>query len=114
MIAVKRIYDPPSRNDGKRMLVDRLWPRGIRKEDAKIDEWLRDIAPSNELRRWFSHDPAKWTDFRKKYRKELKDKAEVVNRLRSAANKGRMTLLFSAKDEEHNNAVVLKEVIERG
>lgn len=112
MIKVKRIYDPPSTEDGKRILVDRLWPRGIKKEGAGIDEWLKEIAPSNELRKWFSHDPAKWEEFRKRYRKELKDKTDLVGKIRGESKKGRITLLFSAKDEGHNNAVVLKEVLE--
>jgi uncharacterized protein YeaO (DUF488 family) len=113
MIRIKRIYDPPSQSDGMRILVDRLWPRGIRKDEAKIDEWLKDIAPSDTLRKWFAHDPAKWPVFREKYRKELKDRKDIVDRLRKEANKGRVTLLFSTKDTEHNNAVALKEMIEQ-
>ncbi len=114
MIKIKRIYDPPSKDDGKRILVDRLWPRGIRREDAKIDEWLKDIAPSDELRKWFSHEPSKWQEFKSRYKKELKDKSDLIERLRSESKSGTITLLFAAKDMEHNNAVVLKEVIERG
>ena len=113
MIKVKRIYDPPVRTDGKRVLVDRLWPRGIRKDAAKIDLWLRDIAPSSGLRKWFGHDPEKWTLFRERYARELEAKADMVGQLRSAAKKGTVTLLFSAKDEERNNAVALKAYIER-
>ncbi len=112
MVKTKRIYDPPSPDDGKRILIDRLWPRGIRKEEAKIDEWLKDIAPSTELRKWFSHDPVKWQEFRKRYKDELKKKSELVEKLRAEAKKGDITLLFAAKDTEHVNAVVLKEVIE--
>jgi uncharacterized protein YeaO (DUF488 family) len=112
MVKIKRIYDPVSRDDGRRMLVDRLWPRGLRKEDARIDEWLKEIAPSNELRRWFGHDPAKWQQFRKKYSAELADKSELLEKLRAEARKGMITLLFAAKDVTHNNAVVLKELIE--
>ncbi len=112
MLKLKRVYDPPSKDDGKRILVDRLWPRGIRREDAKIDEWLKDIAPSDELRRWFSHNPSKWQEFRIKYRQELKDKIELIDKIRKEAKKGTVTLLFAAKDAEHNNAIVLKEVIE--
>lgn len=112
MVKVKRIYDPPSPEDGKRALVDRLWPRGIKKEEAKIDEWLKDIAPSSELRKWFSHDPEKWEGFRERYRKELKDKSDLIGKIRGESKKGTVTLLFSAKDKEHNNAVVLKEVID--
>lgn len=112
MVKVKRIYDPPSKDDGRRVLVDRLWPRGIKKENAMIDEWLKDIAPSDELRKWFSHEPSKWEEFKRRYREELKDKKGLIERLRSEARRGRVTLLFAAKDREHNNAVVLKEVIE--
>ena len=112
MLKLKRVYDPPSKDDGKRLLVDRLWPRGIKKEDAKIDEWLKDIAPSDELRRWFSHDPAKWQEFRRRYKEELKEKRELIERLREEAKRGTITLLYAARDEEHNNAVVLKEVID--
>jgi uncharacterized protein YeaO (DUF488 family) len=113
MIRLKRIYDPPARADGKRILVDRLWPRGLKKEDAHIYEWLKDIAPSNELRKWFGHEPDNWSEFKTRYQKELAGKADIVKPLRDAAKKGVVTLLFSAKDIEHNNAVVLKEVIDR-
>jgi uncharacterized protein YeaO (DUF488 family) len=114
MIKVKRIYDSPSRGDGKRILVDRLWPRGVKKDEAKIDEWLKDIAPSDALRKWFGHDPRKWPAFREKYKKELQERSETIGRLRKEAKRGRVTLLFAAKDPEHNNAVVLKELIGRG
>ncbi|MHB8844260.1 MAG: DUF488 domain-containing protein [Nitrospirota bacterium] len=114
MVVVKRIYDPLSRTDGKRILVDRLWPRGIRKDEARIDAWLKDIAPSTELRKSFGHDPDKWPLFKTRYKQELKEHGELVDELRRTAKKGRVTLLFSAKDREHNNAVVLKEVLERG
>lgn len=113
MIRIKRIYDLSSADDGKRILVDRLWPRGIRKEDAKIDEWLKDIAPSDELRKWFSHDPSKWQEFKTKYRQELKGKTELIEIIRKEAKRGTVTLLFAAKDMEHNNACVLKEIIEK-
>jgi uncharacterized protein YeaO (DUF488 family) len=112
MVKIKRIYDPVSRDDGSRILVDRLWPRGLRKGDVKIDEWLKEIAPSNELRRWFGHDPAKWQQFRKKYSAELADKSELLEKLKASARKGTITLLFAAKDVAHNNAFVLKELIE--
>lgn len=112
MVKIKRIYDPFTKNDGKRILVDRLWPRGIKKEDAHIDEWLREIAPSDELRKWFSHDPSKWHDFKKRYKNELKGKQNLIEKLMIDAKKGRVTLLFAAKDVEHNNAVVVKEIIE--
>jgi uncharacterized protein YeaO (DUF488 family) len=113
MIRIKRIYEKQKRTDGKRILVDRLWPRGIKKESAKIDLWLKDIAPSNELRKWFSHDPAKWTKFRNRYKKELKGKPDLLNQLREESKKGDVTLLFSAKNTEHNNAVVLKELLSK-
>ncbi|HXY62361.1 MAG TPA: DUF488 domain-containing protein [Nitrospirota bacterium] len=113
MLKIKRIYDPWSRDDGKRILVDRLWARGIKKDEAKIDEWLKDIAPSDALRKWYAHDPDKWPAFRQKYRKELKGKKDIVDRLRKDAKKGNVTLLFSAKNEDRNNAVALKEMIER-
>jgi len=113
MIMIKRIYEPPSKSDGKRILVDRLWPRGIKKVEARIDEWLKDIAPSNELRKWYSHDPAKWLAFREKFRKELANKKDIIERLRKEASRGRVTLLFSSKNTEINNAVALKEIIEQ-
>ena len=112
MVKTKRIYEQASRDDGKRILVDRLWPRGLKKEEAKIDEWMKDIAPSDELRKWFAHDPVKWPEFKKRYINELKNKAELVERLRAEAKKATITLLFAAKDIEHDNAVVLKELIE--
>jgi len=112
MIKLKRVYDPYADSDGKRILVDRLWPRGIKKEDARIDHWLKDIAPSDELRKWFSHDPAKWEEFKKRYRKELESRQEVIEDLRKESRRGTVTLLFAAKDTERNNAVVLKEILE--
>jgi uncharacterized protein YeaO (DUF488 family) len=111
LIKIKRVYDPVSVDDGKRILVDRLWPRGLKKDEARIDEWLKEIAPSDELRKWFSHDPSKWQEFKNRYKKDLKSKSEITEKLRTEAKKGPVTLLFSAKDIEHNNAVVLKEVI---
>ena len=112
MVKIKRVYDQASASDGKRILVDRLWPRGIKKEAAAIDEWLKDIAPSTELRKWYSHDPAKWGEFKKLYQIELKDKIGIVDRLRQESKKRTITLLFSAKAMELNNAVALKEFIE--
>ena len=111
MIKLKRIYDPYSRQDGKRVLVDRLWPRGIKKENAQIDEWLKDIAPSDALRKWFSHDPSRWEEFKKRYNDELKNKRELFKGLIADSRKGTVTLLFGAKDIEHNNAVVIKEAL---
>jgi len=111
MLKVKRIYDPASSDDGKRILVDRLWPRGLKKEDAKINEWLKDIAPSDELRKWFAHDPKKWKEFKERYKKELKDKGEILARLKKEVKQGDVTLLYSARDQEHNNAVALMETL---
>jgi uncharacterized protein YeaO (DUF488 family) len=111
VVKLKRVYDPPSPDDGKRILVDRLWPRGIKKDDARIDEWLKEIAPSNELRTWFGHDPSKWKEFKNRYIRELKTKQELVKRLRQEAKKNTVTLLFAAKDTKHDNAVVLREVL---
>jgi len=111
MIQTKRIYDPVLPGDGKRVLVDRLWPRGIKKGEARIDDWLKDIAPSNELRYWFSHDPSKWLEFKKRYKKELKNKFAVLEKIRKESEKETITFLFAAKDVEHNNAVALKEII---
>jgi len=111
MISVKRIYESPSRNDGTRVLVDRLWPRGVSKEDAKIDAWLKDIAPSDELRHWFDHDPSKWSAFKRKYATELKHNKALLEELGAMVSKGHVTLVFAAKDEEHNNAVALRDYL---
>ncbi|HEY6006790.1 MAG TPA: DUF488 domain-containing protein [Geobacteraceae bacterium] len=111
MLRAKRIYEPPAPEDGRRVLVDRLWPRGVSKDAARVDEWLKEIAPSDDLRTWFGHDPAKWEEFRVRYREELRSHAEVLERLRREAKQETVTLLFAAKDEAHNNAVVLKEVL---
>jgi len=116
MVKIKRIYDQPEKADGKRVLVDRLWPRGVKKEDAGLDLWLKDIAPSDELRKWFSHDPSKWQEFKKRYRHELKDKPDMqgmIEDFKKAAQQGTVTLLYAAKDADRNNAVVLKEMIEK-
>jgi uncharacterized protein YeaO (DUF488 family) len=109
-IKVKRIYDPSEKSDGFRILVDRLWPRGIKKEDAGIDLWDKEIAPSNELRHWFNHDPHKWSQFRKLYEKELIGKSQLAELIKTIRGKT-ITLLYSAKDTEHNNAVALKDII---
>lgn len=111
MVKIKRIYDGPAPGDGRRVLIDRLWPRGISKDEAGIDEWLKEIAPSDELRKWFGHDPARWEEFRRRYREELEAHGELLERLRSEARKGTVTLLFAAKDAEHNNVVVLQEML---
>ncbi len=110
-IQVKRIYESPSAEDGFRILVDRLWPRGIKKEKANIDLWLKDIAPSDSLRKWFNHDPEKWEEFKKRYCKELIGKQEFIDLLSQHLKKGKVTFLFSAKDEVHNNAVALREYL---
>ena len=111
-IRVKRAYAPTLRNDGCRVLVDRLWPRGVGKEEARIDEWCREIAPSDELRRWYGHAPEKWSEFRRRYFAELGEKEEIVAELVEKARGEGLTLVFGAKDEEHNNAVALKEYLE--
>lgn len=110
-IGLKRIYDAKADEDGFRVLVDRLWPRGISKQDAAIDLWLKDIAPSQELRRWFDHNPARWPEFSRRYREELQHNEALVDVLREKARRSVVTLLFAAKDVEHNNAVVLKDVL---
>jgi uncharacterized protein YeaO (DUF488 family) len=107
-IQTKRIYDPPARDDGARVLVDRIWPRGIRKEDAKLDLWLREAAPSTELRKWFGHEPEKWTEFQKRYARELDGNRDVLAKLDALIAKGPVTLVFAAKDAERNNAVALR------
>lgn len=112
MIQVKRVYEPAAKADGQRFLVERLWPRGIKKEALHMTAWLKDVAPSNELRQWFNHDPAKWKEFQRRYRAELNGKPETWQPLLAAAKIGAMTLLFSAHDLEHNNALVLKASLE--
>lgn len=113
-ISLKRAYDAPSDDDGRRILVDRLWPRGLKRETARIDDWLKDIAPSHDLRKWFGHDPEKWEEFQRRYRAELDSEAGVktLKQIAEIASAGSVTLLFAAKDEHHNNAVMLKLVIE--
>ena len=111
MIKVKRIYEPPDRDDGFRVLVDRIWPRGVRKDEARIDLWLKDVAPSTELRRWFGHDPAKWTEFCRRYRAELKQQADALAMLRNRAEGHVVTLVYAARDPEHNNAAALSKVL---
>ncbi len=111
-IKLKRAYDEPAAGDGCRILVDRIWPRGKTKESLKIDEWLRDIAPSNELREWFGHDRQKWNEFKKRYFTELKNKNELIEKIRSQAKNNTVTLVYSAKEEQFNNAEALKEYLE--
>lgn len=110
-IALKRAYEDPDPSDGFRILVDRLWPRGVSKDSAQIDLWLKEIAPSTELRKWFSHDPAKWAKFRERYRRELDENPQAVATLKEHLGQ-KVTFVYSAKDEEHNDAVVLKEYLQ--
>jgi uncharacterized protein YeaO (DUF488 family) len=110
-IRIKRVYEKPSREDGIRVLVDRLWPRGLTKERAAVDLWMKNIAPSTELRKWFDHDPNKWKQFMRRYRLELKKNKEQALSLKEQARRGTVTLLYGAKDEEHNEALVLKKYL---
>lgn len=112
VIRIKRVYDAPESGDGVRFLVERLWPRGVRKESLKMDAWLKEAAPSDALRRWFAHDPQKWEEFRERYFAELSGRREVLAPLIEAAAKGDVTLLYSARDRENNNAVALREYVE--
>ncbi|MDE2590854.1 MAG: DUF488 domain-containing protein [Patescibacteria group bacterium] len=110
-ITIKRIYEKSSTTDGKRVLIDRLWPRGLTKEKAKIDVWLKDIAPSTELREWFGHDPVKWSEFKKRYLTEIKSNSTAMSQLEELLKKGKVTLVYAAKDKEYNDAVVLQEYL---
>ncbi len=112
-IRIKRVYEPPSPGDGFRVLVDRLWARGVRKEEARIDWWLKEIAPSNELRKWFRHDPEKWEEFLQCYFQELEQRAELVSQLLAKAGEGTITLVYAARDEQFNNARALKIYLEK-
>lgn len=109
MVRTKRIYDAPARGDGHRVLVDRVWPRGVSHEEAKLDDWAKDLAPSTELRKWFGHKPERFPEFRKRYRAELREHQDQVDELR--AHTGTITIVYGARDEHHNNAVVLAEVL---
>jgi len=112
MIKIKRAYQPADEKDGFRILVDRLWPRGISKVKAKLDLWMKDIAPSNDLRQWFNHDPIKWDEFQSRYNEELKDKKEFLKQIKDLEkDKSTITLVYGVKDEEHNNAVVLIDIL---
>ena len=112
-IGLKRAYDPPAASDGLRILVDRVWPRGMRRDALQVDAWLKDLAPSTKLRKWFAHDPKKWHEFKKRYARELEQRADAVKQLVARAKAGHVTLVFGAKDVEHNNAVALKEYLQR-
>jgi uncharacterized protein YeaO (DUF488 family) len=110
-VKLKRAYVPPAADDGVRILIDRLWPRGVRKVDAAIDQWAKDIAPSTALRKWFGHDPARWEEFRRRYSAEVRQHPEQLARLRALARQGPVTLVYSAHDELHNDAVVLRDLL---
>jgi uncharacterized protein YeaO (DUF488 family) len=110
-IKLKRAYDRPTARDGTRVLIDRLWPRGVTKADAAIDQWFKDLAPSTALRKWFGHDPARWQEFRRRYAAEVHEHREMLNQLRTMARRGTITLVFSAHDELHNDAVVLRDLL---
>ena len=112
-IALKRAYEAPAKSDGKRILVDRLWPRGLTREKAAIDLWLKEVAPSNELRKWFGHDPEKWPEFERRYRAELKG-SPALTKLRELLRQGDITLVYAARDRLHNEALVLKQILDRG
>lgn len=112
VVRIKRIYDAPARTDGLRVLVDRVWPRGITKKAAALDLWVKEVAPSTELRKWFNHDPQRWMDFRLRYRHELQEHHKELEELRTQAAKRRVTLLYGARDTEHNQAVVLREALQ--
>ena len=113
MIVLKRAYDPVSKSDGTRLLVERLWPRGVSKAKLRVDSWLKEVGPSTELRKWFSHDPNKWAEFRRRYFRELRSRRETWQPILSAARRGMVTLVYSSHDTEHNNAVALQEFLRR-
>ena len=114
MIKLKRAYEKPSRDDGSRILVERLWPRGLTKERAAVDLWLKEVSPSPELRKWFGHDPARWEQFQKRYWRELEETREAVRLLKHKAKQGTLTLVYAARDEEHNSALALKRFLDGG
>lgn len=113
MIKIKRVYEPPMRGDGARFLVERLWPRGVKKTELDAQAWLKQVAPSTELRQWFAHDPGKWSAFKRKYFAELDQAPEACEQILQAARRGNVTLLYSARDTEHNNAVALKAYLDK-
>jgi uncharacterized protein YeaO (DUF488 family) len=110
-LRLKRAYEPAASDDGIRILIDRLWPRGVRKAEAHLDEWEKEVAPSTELRQWFGHDPARWAEFKRRYNAELREHKQELERIRALARKQIVTLVYSARDEEHNDAIVLRDVI---
>lgn len=113
-IRIKRVYEAPSAADGTRILVDRIWPRGLRKEAAAIDAWMKSLAPSSELRKWFGHDPKRWPAFRERYWRELDGEREAVEAIRRQAKRAKVTLLYATRDADHNNAVVLRDYLLSG
>ncbi len=114
MIHLKRAYEAPSPEDGRRILVERLWPRGVTKERAALDSWMKEVAPSSELRSWFSHDPARWPEFQRRYREELRARPQEIEKLVDLTRQGDVTFVYGSRDEQHNAAVVLREVVEEG
>ena len=114
MIRLKRAYEEPAPEDGERILVERLWPRGLAKQTAKLDLWLKDVAPSTDLRKWFGHDPDRWNEFRRRYESELKYKHDLIKLLKEKAQRGTVTLIYAARDEEHNGALALKRYLQSG
>lgn len=110
-VRLKRPYEPPAASDGTRVLIDRLWPRGVRKDAAALDLWLKDIGPSTELRKWFGHEPSRWAEFRRRYADEIAQKPQLLPQLRDIARQGVLTMVYSANDEQHNDALVLQELI---
>jgi uncharacterized protein YeaO (DUF488 family) len=113
-VQTKRVYEPADPADGYRVLIDHVWPRGVSRERARLDQWSRELAPSDELRKWFDHVPERFEEFRHRYRRELAGHGELIDRLRDRARKGRLTIVYAARDEEHNNAVVLVELVRDG
>lgn len=112
-IKIKRVYEHPEKDDGMRILVDRLWPRGLTKKKASVDLWLKDIAPSTELRKWFGHDPDKWKRFRARYQTEIRNNHDLIKALKQKATEGTITLIYGARDQKHNEALVLKQFLEK-
>jgi uncharacterized protein YeaO (DUF488 family) len=113
-VRTKRVYERPSTDDGYRVLIDRLWPRGVSKEKARVDEWARDLAPSDELRRWFGHRPERFAEFARRYTDELRDQADAISELRRRGRRGTVTIVYGARDSEHSNAAVLAPIVRRG
>lgn len=113
-VHARRIYEPAAPGDGYRVLIDHVWPRGVSRDRAQLDEWARELAPSDELRKWFGHVPERFEEFRRRYRRELSGQAELIDKLRDRARNGRVTIVYAARDEQHNNAVVVVELVRDG